>query len=285
MKVAHKKVAFIGIGAGMAPALLYSYIKSHPKICVLAESTGYFSSAKVFARGLAWYESQFKDCLPGTITGELASEYLQSAPSAGLIARTLPQTQLLVVIENPLLAVRVAYVEARKNNLIPASVSLAQFLKDNPEVLQSVRQGRQLTPYFEYYAPTNLLVLTTDDVRSEPLKALAETFEHIGADPKFVPLPLKHLVEDTESEAKKKPGLIKRGFRAIKKLITWPYRLVLKKTHIPAVPVEIAFDIARRIPLSPELEQFLRDYYREDVAVLSRLLHRNLSFEWGFDGE
>jgi hypothetical protein len=278
-------VAFIGIGAGLAPALLYSYIRSHPKVCAPKVATEFFSNIKVFALGLAWYESQFKDCPPGTVNGELAFEYLQSAPAAGLIARTLPQTRLLAVVENPLLAVRVAYVEARKNNLISSKVSLAQFLKDNREVLQSVRQGRQLTQYFQYYSPTDLLVFTADDVRNEPLKAVATTFEYIGVDPKFIPLALKHLIEDDESDAKKKPGLIKRGFRAIKKLITWPYRQVIAKTKKPVVSIEIAFEVARKIPLSPELEQFLRDYYREDVAILSRLMHRSVGFEWGFEGE
>jgi hypothetical protein len=285
MKVAHRKVAFIGIGAGLAPALLYSYIRSHPKVCVPKVSTEFFSNIKVFAAGLAWYESQFKDCPPGTVNGELAYEYLQSAPAAGLIARTLPQTQLLAVVENPLLAVRVAYVEARKNNLISSKVSLAQFLKDNREVLQSVRQGRQLSQFFQYYSPTDLLVFTADDVRNEPLKTVATTFEHIGVDPKFIPPTLKYLIEDSESDDKKKPGLIKRGLRAIKKLITWPYRTIITKTKKPAISIEIAFEVARKIPLSPELEQFLRDYYREDVAILSRLMHRSISYEWGFEGE
>lgn len=285
MKVAHRKVAFIGIGAGLAPALLYSYIRSHPKVCVPKVSTEFFSNIKVFAQGLAWYESQFKDCPPGTVNGELAYEYLQSAPAAGLIARTLPQTQLLAVVENPLLAVRVAYVEARKNNLISAKVSLAQFLKDNREVLQSVRQGRQLSQFFQYYSPTDLLVFTADDVRNEPIKTVATTFAHIGVDPKFIPLTLKYLIEDSESDDKKKPGLIKRGFRGIKKLITWPYRTIIAKTKKPAVSIEIAFEVARQIPLSPELEQFLRDYYREDVAILSHLMHRSISYEWGFEGE
>jgi hypothetical protein len=285
MKAAHKKVAFIGIGAGLAPALLYSYLRSHPKVCTPKESTEFFSNIKVFAQGLAWYESQFKDCPPGMIVGELAYEYLQSAPAAGLIARTLPHTQLLAVVENPLLAVRVAYVEARKNNLISAKVSLAQFLKDNREVMQSVRQGRQLSQFFQYYSPTDLLVFTADDVRTEPLKAVSTTYEHIGVDPKFIPLELKYLVEDDEADAKKKPGLIKRGFRAIKKIITWPYHTILTKTKKPAVSVEIAFEVAKRIPLSPELEQYLKDYYREDVAILSRLMHRNLGYEWGFEGE
>jgi hypothetical protein len=252
-------------------------------VCVAKESTGFFSDSKVFAQGIDWYESQFKDCPPEIVIGELVSEYLQNIASAGLIARTLPQAQLLAVIENPLLAVRVAYIEARKNNLISSKISLAQFLKDNPQVLQSVRQGRQLTQYFEYYSPTDLLVFTADDIRDNPINSLSITFAHIGVDPKFVPLSLRYLVEEDEPDPKKRPGIIKRTFRLIKKLLTWPVRSYVRYRDSKILPVEIAFDVARKIPINKELSDYLKDYYREDVAVLSRLLHRSLTHEWGFD--
>lgn len=283
MRAARKKVSFIGIGAGMAPALLYSYIRSHPGVCVPGEEVGFFDTAKIFARGLDWYEEQFSFCKEGVVCGELASAYVQHAPVAGLIARTLPDARLLVVVENPLLAVRVAYVEARKNNIIPASVSLAQFLKDNPEVLQSARHGRQLTQFFSYYAPTDLMVVLADEVREDPLRVIKAVYAHIGVDDTFVPLELRHLMVDDEPDQKKKPGLITRLYRFCKKIFIKVHHMVMARVRPPVVPVEIAFMVARRIPLSPPLETFLREYYKEDVATLSRLMHRSLTHEWGFE--
>ncbi len=283
MRAARKKVSCIGIGAGLAPSLLYSYILSHPEFGTAKEATNFFSSAKAFARGLDWYEAQFEEGKGKKVYGELVSEYIQYAPAAGLIARTLPDARLLAVIENPLLAVRVAYVEARKNNLIPASVSLAQFLKDSPEVLQSARHGRHLTQFFSYYAPTDLLVLTADEVRDEPIKVIKQTYEHIGVDDKFVPMALQHLVEDDDSDQKKKPGLLTRLFRKIKAAFAKIHHVIVMRVKPPIVPVEMAFMVARKIPLSPELESFLKEYYKEDVAVLSRLLHRSFTHEWEFE--
>lgn len=281
MQAKRKKVSFIGIGASAAPALLYSYIKTHPELYVLPEETTFFSNTKVFAKGILWYEAQFAAAAPGLIAGELATKYLQNIQSAGLIARLLPDVRLLAVIENPLIVVRVAYVEARRAQTISAKVSLAQFLKQNPEVLQSARYGRQLTPYFGYYAPTDFLVVTAEEVRTNTLAVLKNTFLHLGVTETFVPQILTHLIPEDENEVKFKPGLIKRTFRLIGRGIRGIYRLIARKINPPDLPIETAFAVAKRLPLSPELREFLKKYYREDVAVLSRLLHRNLDIEWG----
>jgi hypothetical protein len=282
MRAARRKVSFIGIGSGLAPALFYSYLRSNPALFIPTEPINYFSDIIIFARGLNWYEGQFGS-KAGQTCGELVYDYLQNAQSAALIAANLPEAKLLAVIENPLLAVRVAYVEARKNNLIASQVSLAQFLRDNPAVLLSAKQGKQLTKYFGYYAPTDLLVITADEVRTNPLAVVKNTFEYLGVDTKFVPPQLKHLVIDEDADQKKKPGIIKRGYYKIKASIKNTYNAVAFRINPPAVAIEIAFDVARQAKLSPELEKFLKDYYREDVATLSRLLHRSLTHEWGFD--
>jgi hypothetical protein len=48
------------------------------------------------------------------------------------------------------------------------------------------------------------------------------------------------------------------------------------------IKTETASELARRLPLTPELEAKLKDYFRKDVSELSALLHRNLTVEWGF---
>ena len=96
-----------------------------------------------------WYESQFGKCETGNVYGELSGYYLQSAQAASLIARTYPNAKLLAVVENPLISVKVACVEAKRGRLISPKISLALFLKQHPEVLQSARYGQQLTQYFE----------------------------------------------------------------------------------------------------------------------------------------
>lgn len=149
------------------------------------------------------------------------------------------------------------------------------------EVLLRARYGRQLVHYFSFYAPTDLLVLLAADVRADVLGTVQKTYEHLGLDTSFVPLSLRHLIV-VEEDDKKKPGFIKRGFRFVISLIKAQYHRLIMKLKPKEVKIETSAELARKIELSPELEAFLKDYFRDDVARLSSLLHRNLSVEWGF---
>jgi len=281
MKVRQTLVSFFGLGSATATPLLYTYIKEHPEVKLTSESTQFFSDAKIFAKGLAWYESNFKHDQPGSVYGELSGVYLASAQSAGLIARTYPNAKLLAVIENPLVSVRVEYVEARRSRQISPDITLAMFIKRQPEILLKYCYGRQLVHYFSYYSPNDLLVLLASDIRDKPLESLQSVFSHIGLDDKFVPRSLRHLVVVEEDDTKKKPGLIKRQITHLKKGIKFLYGRVNAIIKRPEIPIETAAVLARKIPLTPELEKFLKDYYRKDVEQLTSLLHRNVDVEWG----
>lgn len=282
MQAQRKLVSFIGLGAGSATPLLYSYINSHPKVCVPEVETNFFSDTKVYKHGINWYESNFKDCGEEYVFGELASDYLKNSQATSLIARTYPSAKLIAVIENPLVSVRVAYVEARRARKVSSQTSLAMFLKQNPEVLTGARYGRQLAQYFSLYSPLDLMVILAADVRQETLSVLSKVYEHIGVDKSFVPLNLLHLVPVDEDPLAKKPGFIKRGFRAVRQLCVDSYRATMRKINPPKIVVETASVVARKVPLSPELEVYLKSFFAPDVDLLSNLVHRDLANEWGF---
>jgi hypothetical protein len=277
---ARKNIKFFGLGSAAAAPLLYSYIATHPGLSVPETETGFFSDTDIYKLGTAWYESQFDAPVEGVIHGELSLGYLKSAVSAGLIARTYPSAKLLAVIENPLVSVRVEYVKARRSGPLRSNVTLAQFLKQYPEVLEQARYGRQLLSYFNYYSPNDLLILTAAEVRENPLAVIKQVYEHLGLDAKFVPAALRHLVIAEEDPVKHKPGIIKRSFGFLKKLVVGVFSSLKGRYKTPEVAVETASNVARSLPLSPELEQYLKNFYRQDVATLSDLVKRSLSAEW-----
>ncbi len=284
MPIRHTTVAFFGLGSQTAAPLMYTYLKEHPQAIILSEPTGFFSDTTVHAKGINWYERQFQTTKKtGALCGELTFDYLTSAQAAGLIARTYPNAKLLAVIENPLVSVRVEYVEARRNGTITPQTSLTEFLRRHPEVLLRARYGHQLVPYFSYYAPTDLLVLVAMDVRADVLRAVKMTYEHVGLDPKFVPVSLRHLVVEEEDE-KKKPGLIKRSISAVRGVVKMVYRYINTRLRPREIKTETSTELALKIPIEPALEAKLKAYFSPDVAKLSSLLHRNLLVEWGFEG-
>lgn len=281
MQAQRKLISFIGLGSGDIATALYDYLKSHPEVYVPNEETNFFSNINIYAKGIGWYEDHFSDHQDRQKCGELANSYLQSTPAVALMSRTYPSAKLFAVIESPLLAVRVAYVEAKRVDKIQDNMSLSLFLKQYPEVLTKYCFGRQLTQYFSYYSHNDLLVLTAGEVSEDPLKAIATLYEHIGLDKKFIPLSLLHLVPEDEDEPKKRPGIIKRSIKFPFKMIKKFYKFLIRKLKTPKVLPDSVLVEARSITLSPELEAFLKDYYRQDVELLTRLLHRNFIEEWG----
>lgn len=283
MPVRHTSVSFFGLGSHTAAPLIYTYIREHPEVITTKTPTDFFTDTAMFAKGIGWYESQF--VLRGKLAkvkGELAPNYLMSAQAAGLIARTYPNAKLLAVVENPLVSVRVEYIEARTQGSISAKTPLTEFLRRNPEVLLRARYGRQLVSYFHYYAPTDLLVLVAKDVREDVLRAVTVTYEHLGLDTKFVPVSLRHLVVEEEDD-KKKPGFITRKIMLLRAAVKVVYRYINTHFKPKEIKTETATERALALPLDPALEKKLKAYFRPDVAQLSALLHRNLLVEWGFE--
>jgi len=270
MHARNKLVSFIGLGSDSVSELLYEYVRLHPEICTPEEEINFFNDAKAYAKGIDWYESR---C-------ELSTGYLKSAQSASLIARAYPDARLFAIIENPLMAVRIAYVEAIRTKKISSKTLLSDYVKQNPELLSQMMYGKQLVRYFSFYSQNDFLVLIAEDVRNNLLANLSKVFSLIEVDDTFVPTELKHLVLNGEDDTKK-AGILKRSYKFIYKCIAKPYNYLYRLIKPPTVPVETTIAIAERIKLSPELETYLKSYFKKDVEQLSSLLHRDMNEEWG----
>ncbi len=281
MSLQRKLISFIGLGAGNTASFLYSYISFHPEVCVIKQQTNFFNDINVYKRGIAWYESNFSDCAENKKYGELASTYLESAQAPALIARAYSTAKLLAVIDNPIVKVKVAYVEAIQAKKLSLDIPLSMFVKQNPEVLTRYRFGRQLTQYFTYYSHNDLLVIIGSEVDEDPLKVISVVYEHLEIDKTYVPLLLRHLVPIEEEDPKHRSGIIKKTYRFIRSSPKKVYNFILKKLKPIKILPDTSLMIANKIQLSPELEAYLKDYYQSDVKVLSSLLHRDLNEEWG----
>ncbi len=275
-------INFFGLGAGSLTSQIYTYLRLHPEIFSPETPLNFFSDTKIYNKGVIWYENNFKSLKSEVKYGELSENYLGCIMAVPLIAHTYPNAKLFAVIDDPLIAVRVVYIEALKNKRIDQDTTLAQFLKRYPEVLMRFCFGKHLSQYFSYYSHNDLLVLIASEISEDPLKNISTLYKHLEIDANFVPLVLKHLVPIEEEDPKKRGGIIKRSIKFVVKFIKSEYANLLKKFKAPKERPDAILLEAKQFALSPELEKFLRDYYRHDVMVLSSLLHRNFDVEWGF---
>ncbi|MCB9810540.1 MAG: hypothetical protein H6779_01670 [Candidatus Nomurabacteria bacterium] len=278
-----QKVSFIGLGSSSFTPLLYSYLREHPEVNIPEAGTNFFSDMATYVQGIDWYENNFSGCDTGGKCGELACRYLEHLPAANLIAETYPSARLFAVIGNPLLGVRIDYLEALSSGKITDDITLAGFIKSYPETLTKYLFGKQLTHYYSYYSPTDLMVIVGSDLVDDPLKVLSDFFDYLEIDPKFVPLVLKSLIADEEDLGQHKPGFIKRTLKLIWRIVTKPYYIVLAKLKKPDILPDRLWRKAKQIPISSDLEEYLVKYYYKDVKTLSALLHRDLIEEWGME--
>lgn len=274
-------VNFFGLGVGTLAKQIYSYLRLHPEVYSPDISLNFFSDTKIYHQGIDWYESNFHSSSLGVKRGELANNYLGCIMAVPLIASTYPNAKLFAVIDNPLLAVRVAYVEALRNGFIKSDITLTQFLKQNPEILLRFCFGKHLTQYFSFYSHNDLLVLLASEISDDPIKNISILYKYLEIDHNFVPLILKHLLPEEEEDPKKRGGFIKRSIKFVIKFVKKNITNFLKRFRTSKEKPDAILLEAKEMVLSKELEQFLRDYYRQDVKVLSNLLHRNFNEEWG----
>jgi hypothetical protein len=241
----------------------FALLKEHPHVSVLKAETHFFSSQH-WENGLDWYEAQFSDLPSGRKRGEISTSYLITPGVPVRISREYPDAKLVVLLVNPLEAITNRYLAAYPDTA--PVVSLEAWLEKNPAVLEQHKYGRLLAPFFRYYSPVDLMVITLEDIRKNAGAMVEHVFDHLGID-RFVPKDLQVLVEDEK----------KFGF--------WARRLRLDRWYARrrARRIKIAQSLfpGANVVLSAREQVLLSRYYAEDCALLSSLLHRNMEIEWG----
>lgn len=273
-----KYVSFIGLGVGNLAVPLYRYVREHPNLFIPKKPINFFSDVETYARGLDWYEKNFALKKDNQKCGELNYSYLLNLQGPKLIAEAYPEAKLFAVIENPITAFKLTYLEALEGEEIDFDCSPARYIKMYPEVLVRCCFGRQLTQYLSYYSSRDLLVVLASEVDKNPLAVTKSIYRFLEVSDEFVPLVLSHL-EEEEKEYDKKPGLFKKISKFFIRNTKTKYKNWQREKQTNE-PLDFILEQANKIEFSDELEKYLKDYFRKDVEVLSALLHRDLNAEW-----
>ena len=142
----------------------------------------FFSDDAIHARGQAWYESLFAAAPPGARLGEASTGYtkLPTHPDAVARIRTLlPEVRLVYIIRNPLERLVSHYIHEWTMGVVGGSLSDA--LARHPELVDYGCYARQIAPYLDSFGPDRVLLLTLDEMRTDPEGVLARTHAFIGA--------------------------------------------------------------------------------------------------------
>ncbi|RRJ82534.1 sulfotransferase family protein [Aestuariirhabdus litorea] len=169
---------------------LLRYLNYHPDIILPRniKNLEFFDEKENWNKGLNWYESFFpKEKNKGQVFGEVSTEYTKHPDTNNVaknLAKTIPNAKLIYVIRHPYKRLISHYIhqvgaglEQRKINTILRNI-------DNMYVRYSL-YGYQLEQYLDFFSPSKILVLTSEELRRDKDKALSRIFRFIGVDESF----------------------------------------------------------------------------------------------------
>lgn len=269
--------SYLIIGAAKcATSWLQQCLRDHPGAYMPAGEPHHFSFLYDAEDPLpAHYQERFAEAEPHQVVGENSNTYLPHPDCARRIRDTLPDVKLILSLRNPVTRVYSDYaMRIRQQGKLK---DMERFIDpDHAPDYWFLHKGlyyQQISQWLEYFPRDQMLILITDDYKSDAQGQFAKLCRFIGIDDTYDPSSLSTKV-NTKDTGMVFPRLRRRirenaMGRCIDGLLSGPvFKRVLHKllARNPSVP-----------PLDDKLRQKLCDFYREDVTKLSEFIGRDLS--------
>lgn len=260
---------------------LYHYLSQHPEVFMTAtKELHYFVAEKNLSRGRAWYESNFRDAGAARAVGEASPDYTKYPLYRGVperIAGILPSARLVYVIRNPVERVRSHYLHdvARGRERRP----IGDAVLGNDHYLAPSRYAVQLEQYLGFFPRAQLMVLTSEELRSDRTVAMRRVHQFLGVDPEWTAPNSGQEFNATGEKAA--PGLLLRAAR----LVPGGSRLRLLAPRQVEAAERLLRTSRKRVDvsggaLSVELRQRLVDEFTPDLERLRGYLGDSFD-AWG----
>ncbi len=274
-------VDFIGIGAQRCgTSWIYGCLYEHPEICAPVKEIHFFSRPR-YEEGLPWYESHFKKCDASQKVGEFSTSYLYTEGTAKKIHGAYPDTKIIVVVRNPIDRAVSQYWNAVKAGEIEKSVTVEEYLKQEKSALEQGLYAKQLKAYFNLFKKEQILVLVYDDAKDNPESYIKNIYTFLGVNPDFKPSMLHDTINVSRVPhsvgVEKNMHIFAEWMRKIglDKVVH-----IVRKSGLPDLVRTFNTKEERKNQKSEMDESMLTEYFKEDVAELSKMLERDLASLW-----
>jgi len=269
---------FLVIGALKAgTTYLDELLRDHPELCLPATVKEVEFFTRHYDRGPAWYARRFAKC-GSRRAGEVSPQYLSDPRCPARIHELLPDARLLVSLRDP---VQRAYSQYKHWVQVSGyGGDFEQYLTDHPGAIDEGRYFDLLSRYLELFPAERLHTVVFEDLLGQPVQVMKGVFHFLGVDTHYTPPSLGAANVSTRPRFHRSYVRAKRVSRWLNdrraggRIVGWA-----KRTGAVRVFGERKSDGFG--PLTPAAAARLRDEYRDDVAMLSRLLDRDLPTAWG----
>ena len=276
------------------------YLSQHPEIFItLKKETHFFAREqlperyrgpgdermnRLLIRDEEQYTQLFADAGRSKAIGEASAFYLCYPSSADLIAQTVPDAKIIMVLREPVARTYSAYMflvrDGRETLGFEEGMSLEEERKEGDfEPMWWYRElslyYNQVKHYLDIFGPHRVKVLLYEELFSNPEQVLQDVFGFLGVK-EDVSIDTSVHYNVSGSPKSRRLYTILNNFmfnpspleQRIKTLVPQQLRTVWASRLIGAV--------TKPVPLEPEIKAQLKDFYTEDVGKLQDLLQRDL---------
>ena len=199
---------FLVIGAMKAGTTsLYHYLAAHPDVYMATvKELDFFVEAANWDRGTDWYRKQFDDARGATAIGEASTAYTKYPVVPGVperIAGVIPDCRLIYVLRDPIDRIRSHY--QHRVAIGTERAPLEEAVIEDPVYLASSRYAAQIERYLERFPREQLLLITSEHLRSDRAETMRRVFRFVGVDEGIVPTTMDQEYYRTEGRAKFPP--------------------------------------------------------------------------------
>jgi len=298
-----RKIDFLGIGAPRCGSTwIAECLFEHPEIIFPNKSSGetlhhldkemnFFSEAlfrrsysqkERYKKGINWYLNQFDWSNPSQKRGEYSVGYFADKKAAARIEKHFPDVKIIAVLRNPVKMVHSAYyhLKALVHTRVPKDFdSAVQKGEYNKLRLPWGLYAKNLERYYRRFPKENIHIVLLDDIKNNPQNVIENLYTFLKVDNTFQPTSLK----------RKKNTAVRTRFKFLKiggyHLLKILENLKMKGTHNKLGRNRLLYSIYRKINLvsykypflEGETKKILKNYFRNDIEKLEKLIQRDLS--------
>lgn len=271
---------------------LHHYLRAHPDIFIPErKEPNYFAFADVVEpfedpaghtsiRSSTDYERLFAGARANQKLGEVSPAYLTIPSACTRIRQMAPEARLIALLRNPIDRAYSDYLmyrrrgEEHEEHFLDALRQQSERRRSLDPTAHYITTGlyfAQLSPYFEAFDRSQLLVVLHEEFSEDRDRVLRDLFAFIGVSPE---------VRIAEQEASNVSGVPK----SLPLRLAYGFRNRFRDQLRPIVPSSVKrrldASLERRLtrePMDAEARAWLRDVYRNDVEQLAELINRDLS--------
>lgn len=257
---------------------LHEYLGAHPQIFACKpKELHYFVEELNWKRGRLWYEDHFESAGSETAIGESSPTYSMYPRYRGVPARMFaltPEARLIYVMRHPIERIQSHYFHRLANGTENRAITEA--LTEDPTYIIPSRYGMQLEQYLQHFDPSQVLVVTAEQLRGERAYTLRRIFEFLAVDPSWRSESLSKEFHRTGTKRAPRNSLSRRirrlpGYAKTASLFPTGVKELYRRSATQTIDDSMGI-------LSPQLREYLEAELRPEVHRLRRF------FKEDFDG-